>query len=88
MAHVLRKTRSEWAVELLSPALTDKREFGWSYPAVSGQNEPRRPIRVCDEAAETISLNRRDLPFKLEGEHENLDRQIALMRARIEGLRP
>ena len=71
-------------MEFLSPALKDKHEFGWDYPLVPGQNEPRRPIRICDEAAETISLSRPDLPFKLEGEHENLDRQIAAMRARIE----
>src|SRR4026209_2916506 len=50
MAHVLRKTRSNWAAELLSPALTDKREFGWTYGLVPGQNEPRRAMRVCDEA--------------------------------------
>jgi hypothetical protein len=86
MAQVLRKTRSEWAVELLSPALTDKRAFGWTYALVARQNEPRRPIRVCDEAAETISLSRPDLPFKMEGEHENLDAQIAVMRTRIAGI--
>jgi hypothetical protein len=28
------------------------------------------------------------LPFKMEGEHENHDRQIAAIRARIEGVRP
>lgn len=84
MAHVLRQVRSQSAVEFLSPALKDKREFGWDYALVPGHNEPRRPIRVCDEAAETISLRQPDLPFKLEGEHEHLDRQIAAMRARIE----
>jgi len=88
MAHVLRKTRSDWAAELLSPALKDKREFGWTYALVPGQNDPRRAIRVCDEAAETISLSRPDISFKLEGEHENLDRQISTIRARIEGPRP
>lgn len=86
MAQVLRKVRSQSAVEFLSPALKDKREFGWSYAVMPGQNEPRRPIRVCDEAAETISLTRPDLPFKLEGEHEHLDRQIAAMIARIEAV--
>jgi hypothetical protein len=85
VAQVLRKTRSEWAVELLFPALTDKREFGWTYAVVPGQNEPRRSIRVCDEAAETISLSRPDVPFNLAGEHEELDRQIATMRARLIG---
>ena len=88
MALVLRKTCREWAGELLLPALTDKREFGWTYALVPGQNEPRRAIRVCDEAAKTISLSRPDLPFEMEGEHENLDRQIATIRARLEGFRP
>jgi hypothetical protein len=88
MAHVLRKTRSNWAAELLSPALTDKREFGWTYGLVLGQNEPRRAMRVCDEAAATISLSNPDLPFTMAGEHEDLDRQIATIRARIEGVKP
>jgi hypothetical protein len=86
MAQVLRQTQSEWAVELLAPALMDKREFGWTYALAPGNDEPRRPIRVCDEAAETISLSRPDLPFRMEGEHENLDRQIAVIRARIAGV--
>ena len=84
MAMVLRKTRAQWAAELLRPALTDKREFGWSYPVVPGHNEPRRPIRVCDEAAETISLSRTNFHFQMAGEHENLDRQIATMQRDIE----
>lgn len=88
MAQVLRKTRSDWAVELLLPALADKRDFGWTYALTPGQNEPRRTIRVCDEAAETISLNRPDLPFKMAGEHEELDRQIAAILARVKGGQP
>jgi hypothetical protein len=88
MAQVLRKTRSEWAVELLSPALADKREFGWTYALTPGQNEPRQPIRVCDEVAETISLSRPDLQFKMAGEYEELDRQIAVILARIKSERP
>jgi hypothetical protein len=77
MARVLHDTRKEWAVELLWPALTDKREVMFF------QN-----IRVCDVAAESISLSRPDLPFKMEGDHENLDRQIAIMRTLMEGARP
>jgi len=80
MSHVLRKTRSEWAAELLFPALTDKRQFGWTYAVVRDQNEPRLPIRVCDEAAETISHSRPVLKFRMEGQHEELDRQIDIMR--------
>lgn len=84
MIHVLRKTRKDWATELLAPALKDKREFGWSYAVVKGQNEPRLPIRICDEAAETISMSRPDLSFKMEGEHKDLDKQIKLMQERID----
>jgi len=84
MAKVLQQTQRQWAVELLLPALTDKREFGWDYALVPGQNEPRRPIRVCDEAAETINLSRPDLKFVMAGEHADLDRQIASMRDRIQ----
>jgi hypothetical protein len=84
MAKVLQETQQRWAAELLLPALTDKREFGWDYSLVPGQNEPRRPIRVCDEAAETISLSRPDLKFVMAGEHADLDRQIAIMRERIQ----
>jgi hypothetical protein len=84
MAMALRKSRCEWAVDLLKPALEDRRDSGWTYALVAGQNEPRRQIRVCDEAAETISMCRRDLHFEMSGEHENLDRQIALIRQKIE----
>jgi hypothetical protein len=88
MTLALRKTQCEWAVDFLKPALTDQREFGWTYALVPGQNEPRRQIRVCDEVAETISMCRRDLHFEMAGEHENLDRQIAQMRRQIESVKP
>ena len=45
-------------------------------------------MRVCDEAAETISLSRPELTFKMAGEHQDLDRQIATIRIRLEGVRP
>ena len=76
MAKVLQTTQRQWAVELLAPALTDKRECGEEYALIPGQNEPRRQIRICDEAAETISLSRPALKFKMAGEHSDLDRQI------------
>jgi len=84
MCHVLRKTRGEWSVELLSPFLNDTRSAnGWTYPITPGQSEPRQEIRICDEAAETISQNFPKLVFKMEGEHANLDKQIERMRNRI-----
>ena len=84
MCHVLRKTRGEWSVELLSSFLNDTRSAnGWTYPVTPGQNEPRREIRICDEAAETIAGNFPKLAFKMEGEHANLDKQIERMRNQI-----
>ena len=84
MCHVLRKTRGEWSVELLSPFLNDTRSAnGWTYPITPGQNEPRREIRICDEAAETIAGNFPKLAFKKEGEHANLDKQLERMRNQI-----
>jgi hypothetical protein len=88
MNQVLRVTRQQWAAELLLPALADKREFGWDYSLIPGQNEPRRPIRVCDEAAETIKMSRPDLKFQMAGEHGDLDRQIEKMRQRIASENP
>ncbi len=45
--------------------------------------EPSLPIRICDEAAATIALHSKSLKVKMEGTHENLDRQIEVMRQRI-----
>jgi len=63
--------------------LDDKRTFGWNYAVNPKENEPRLPIRVCDEAAETLSMNSKGLKFVMEGSHDNLDRQIAVMRQKI-----
>ncbi len=84
MSLVLRETQPRWSVELLSPALADKKELDEDYALVPGQDEPRRAIRVCDEAAETISLNRPELKFVMAGEHADLDRQIAIMQKQIQ----
>jgi hypothetical protein len=40
-------------------------------------------MRVCDEAAETISHLRKDLKFELIGDHQQLDRQIGVIRERL-----
>lgn len=80
MAHVLREVRPEWAVGLLKPYLTDKRTFGWEYAVKPNENEPRLPIRVCDEVAETLAGTQKGLSFKMEGTHQDLDSQIARMR--------
>jgi hypothetical protein len=80
---VLRQTRGGWAIELLTPLLTDQRPTGRTYPVVPGKEESRLPIRVCDEAAQTISLHHPEIPFRMAGTHKDLDEQIAAMREQI-----
>jgi hypothetical protein len=84
MCKALRELRGAWTVELLVPLLIDKRPLDrWTYSVYPGKEEPSLPIRVCDEAAETINLRRPDLPFRMAGTHADLDRQITAMRERI-----
>jgi hypothetical protein len=80
---VLRESKPEWDKALLGPLLMDRRTWGWTYAVKRGENEPRRPIRVCDEAALTLSLNHPVLKFTQVGEHADLDRQIAVIRAQL-----
>ena len=80
VCHALREVRREWAAGLLAPLLSDRREAdGWSYAVNPAQNEPRLPIRICDEAAETIAEATRDLSFKMQGTHADLDRQVKVI---------
>jgi hypothetical protein len=41
------------------------------------------PIRVCDEAAVTLSQSHPELTFTKAGEHADLDRQIAHIREQL-----
>jgi hypothetical protein len=83
MCHVLRKARGDWSTGLLAPLLTDKRATGWTYGVYPGQNKPRLPIRVCDEAAQTISMQFPSLSFRLAGNHRDLDRKIETMQSAL-----
>lgn len=84
--HALREVRTEWAVELLAPLLDDRREAeGWTYASTPPENEPRLPIRICDEAAETIAAANKGLPFEMRGNHADLDRQIKVIQATLKG---
>jgi hypothetical protein len=79
--HALRVVRKEWAAELLAPLLDDRRESdGWTYAVNLTEKGPRLPIRICDEAAETIAGANKDLRFEMRGTHANLDRQIKVIR--------
>lgn len=84
MCKVLASVRGDWSVDLLGPLLEDSRPAdGWDYSVIPGQNEPRLPIRICDEAAETIAQNFPKLKFEMAGQHSDLDRQIRKMRDQI-----
>lgn len=85
---VLREVRSEWSIELLESSLKDKRKAGgWTYSVDPMANEPRRPMRICDEAALTIAGANKHLQFEYRGDHDRLDLQIQIMQAAIEEAR-
>ncbi|HVS72457.1 MAG TPA: hypothetical protein VHQ47_14475 [Phycisphaerae bacterium] len=82
----LKETRAPWAPQILGPMLTDTRDTQWGDYAINpSENEPRLPIRICDVAAQTLAANRSDLHFKMEGSHENLDRQIGVLKSALAG---
>jgi hypothetical protein len=83
VCQVLRDVKLSWDTDLLSLLLTDTRTWGWTYAVEAGKNEPRLPIRVCDEAAVTLSQNHRELRFTQAGEHADLDKQIAAIRNQL-----
>jgi hypothetical protein len=80
---VLRELKAEWATDVLSPLLADKRTWGWEYAVEAGKDEPRLPIRVCDEAAITLCQHNPTLQFAQVGQHADLDKQIELIRANL-----
>ena len=45
--------------------------------------EPRLPMRLCDDAARTISTHYPELRFTLAGQYQDVDRQIKLMQEEI-----
>jgi hypothetical protein len=85
---VCRLLREDWggrlAGEILMPLLKDDSTVGKGGYRVEPNSDERLPVRVCDEAALTIVAHRKDLTFKLEGRHEELDRQIEVIRKRIQ----
>jgi hypothetical protein len=83
MADVLSETRPEWAVELLSPLLTDRRKTDRQRLIYTQEGGQMLSIRVCDEVATTLATVRKDLSFKQEGTYENLDRQIGIMKRQL-----
>jgi hypothetical protein len=80
---VLREARMKWDVDVLAPLLADTRTWGWTYAVRTGRDAPRLPIRVCDEAAVTLSVNHPEFKFEQVGEHADLDRQISAIREQL-----
>lgn len=86
VCHGVRSAASSWGADVLLPLLGDQRPIeGWSY-AVDPEDQSRRlPIRVCDEAAESIVRLRPDVEFRMQGTHEDLDVKIKQMETALQG---
>ncbi len=87
--YALRETCGDLAIPLLGALLDDKRARGGQTDSVNpAESGPHYPIRVCDEAAETIARHSKTLKFHMEGSREDSDRQIAVMRQKIAAMKP
>ena len=82
VCEALRETRGEWDHEFLLPLLRDKRPTTYSHPLRQGAEQPRRPIRVCDQAALVLAAHLKDARFEIVGSDAEMDRKIARLRAR------
>ncbi len=72
-----------WDTAVLGPLLNEKRSIARRYPFGPGNEHPDLLMRVCDEAAETLSKNHPELKFDLSGTRADLDKQIAVMREQL-----
>jgi hypothetical protein len=76
VCQLTQKAPQDWSIELMSQYLDDKR-------SVDGYSRNDRPIRVCDEAAATLSSIRRDLSFDTKGSYAELDRRIEELKKKL-----
>ncbi len=76
VCQLFQRVPQAWSSELLSQYLDDKR-------SVDGYSRNDQPIRVCDEAAETLSRIRRDLAFDTAGSYAELDRRIEDLKQKL-----
>ena len=81
----LQEVAVGWDKEVLGPLLADRRPLRETYPLVPEQDQPRRPVRVCDEAALALCKHHPEWRFVQAGEHASLDRQIARLRQQLRG---
>jgi hypothetical protein len=72
MCWVLEEEHHEWALEFVSPMLTDKRS-----------GFPGETRRLCDVAAIVLSQIHQELEFDSTGHEEERERQIEQMRKQI-----
>ena len=89
-AEVLARGRSRgaWCIAILSRLLDDRRPVGgYTYAVHREDQDARLEIRVCDAAAEALHRHRPELKFTLEGEYQDLDRQIREIRDQLAGRR-
>jgi hypothetical protein len=82
---VLREVNPDWDVDLLCPLLTDTRRGLGTYAVSPWGDASRQPIRVCDEAAVTLSKNHPGITFTQVGDYADLDKQIAAIRKAVAG---
>src|SRR5207248_7576449 len=83
LAEVLRQVKGDWCTELLMSLLNDNRPMkGYEY-TVDERTENRQSIRVCDEAAKTLSERYPELKFRMVGEYADLDKQIAALKEKM-----
>ncbi len=75
------KPPPEWALVLLVPLFDDRTPTGMQY----GPEYDRKPMLMCDYAAERLARHIENAPFKLEGERADVDRQIGNLKRRVAG---
>jgi hypothetical protein len=84
VAEALHKTKAEWSLGILRRLLDDKRRIQEYTYQVHQKSGRRLAIRVCDAAAEILPRQYPELRFALEGEYEELDKQVNAIRAQLD----
>jgi hypothetical protein len=88
IADALDVCQTSWDVDVLAPMLRDKRPSKWDFAAVSDHDEPRLMMRVCDQAALTLTQIHPELKFDLTGQYADIDKQIAAIRKTLSARKP
>ncbi|HEV3344720.1 MAG TPA: hypothetical protein VG125_30365 [Pirellulales bacterium] len=82
---VLSATSPDWKAQFMRPLLDDRRDLkSWSTSETRRVNGREVKIRLCDMAASILAEQDRTLAFKLGGSVEDVDRQIASMRQKLD----